>query len=72
MEVYYKAYDPPTVERLREAAERSSLIPLGGSDYHGLYGEDEPFPGQRHTSLPDASIEEVLRLGRERAEQKSR
>jgi hypothetical protein len=71
MEVYYKAYDPPTVERLREAAERSSLIPLGGSDYHGLYGEDEPFPGQMHTSLPEESIEAVLRLGRERAEQKS-
>ena len=66
MEVFYKDYDPPTVERLRAASAGFDLIPLGGSDYHGLYGTEEPLPGQMHTPLPDASIEAFLRLGRER------
>ncbi len=72
MEVFYKDYDPPTVERLLAAAQRFELIPLGGSDYHGLYGEEEPFPGQMHTPLPDESVEALLRLGRERAAERAR
>lgn len=67
MEVYYKDYDPPTVERMLAAARRFDLIPLGGSDYHGLYGEDEPLPGGMHSPLPEESIEALLALGRERA-----
>ncbi len=66
MEVFYKAYDPTAVERLLAAARRFDLIPLGGSDYHGLYGDDEPLPGGMHSPLPDESIEALLRLGRER------
>jgi predicted metal-dependent phosphoesterase TrpH len=66
MEVYYKDYPPETVERLRQMAERFGLIPLGGSDYHGLHGPNEPFPGEALSELPDAAIEAVMTLGRER------
>ena len=72
MEVYYKGYDPPTVGRLEAVARRFDLIPLGGSDYHGLYGEDEPLPGGMHTPLRDESIEALLALGRELAVQRAR
>ena len=67
MEVYYKDYAPDEVERLRLLAEKHDLLPLGGSDYHGLHGPDEPFPGGQHTPVPEASIEALLRLGNERA-----
>ena len=67
MEVYYKDYAPDEVERLRQLAEKHDLLPLGGSDYHGLHGPDEPFPGGQHTPVPEASIEALLRLGNERA-----
>lgn len=67
MEVYYKDYAPDEVERLRQLAEKHGLLSLGGSDYHGLHGPDEPFPGGQHTPVPEASIEALLRLGNERA-----
>ena len=66
MEVYYKDYASDEVERLRLLAEKHGLLPLGGSDYHGLHGPDEPFPGGQHTPVPEASIEALLRLGNER------
>ena len=72
MEVFYKNYDQKAVERLLAAARRYGLIALGGSDYHGLYGDDEPFPGGMNTPLPDESIEALLRLGRERAAEQAR
>ncbi len=71
MEVFYKDYAAATVERLEAAARRFDLIPLGGSDYHGLHGEDEPLPGGMHSPLPDESIEALLALGRERAAQRA-
>jgi predicted metal-dependent phosphoesterase TrpH len=58
MEVFYKDYAPETVERLRQAAERHGLLPLGGSDYHGIFGNTEPLPG--HIPLPDDAIEHFL------------
>lgn len=66
MEVYYKDYDPETVERLRAAAQRFDLIPLGGSDYHGIFGRTEPLPGNMYSQMPETSIEAILALGRER------
>ncbi len=66
MEVFYKDYPAPTVERLEAAALRFGLIPLGGSDYHGIFGREEPLPGGMYSPLPDESIEAVMRLGRER------
>jgi len=61
MEVYYKNYDAGTIERLRHLAERFELIPLGGSDYHGIHG-DEVGPG--NIPLPDSSIERLLEAAR--------
>ena len=71
MEVFYKDYDPSAVKRLEAAARRFDLIPLGGSDYHGLYGADEPLPGGMHTPLLDESIEALLALSPNRVEQPS-
>ena len=62
MEVYYKDYLPETVERLRLAAERHGLLPIGGSDYHGIFGPEEPLPG--NIPLPDEAIERVLEFAR--------
>ena len=62
MEVYYKDYQPQTVEMLRAAAEKHGLLPLGGSDYHGIFGETEPLPGNMMSPLPDSSIERLLEL----------
>ena len=67
MEVYYKNYSSDEVERLRQLAEKYGLLALGGSDYHGLHGPDEPFPGGQQTPVPDESIQELLRLGGEKA-----
>jgi hypothetical protein len=58
MEVFYKDYPPATVERLRVAAEQHGLLPLGGSDYHGIFGNNEPLPG--NIPLPDDAIERFL------------
>ncbi len=62
MEVFYKDYLPETVERLRLAAERHGLLPIGGSDYHGIFGNDEPLPG--NIPLPDKAIERMLEFAR--------
>lgn len=67
MEVYYKDYQPDAVGRLRALAQKHDLIPLGGSDYHGIFGQTEPAPGGMRSPVPEESIEALLRLGRERA-----
>jgi predicted metal-dependent phosphoesterase TrpH len=66
MEVFYKDYFPETVGRLKAAAERFDLIPLGGSDYHGIFGREEPLPGNMYSEMPQSSIDAILALGRER------
>lgn len=62
IEVYYKDYQADTVERLRREAEKYDFIPLGGSDYHGIFGNDEPLPGNMLSAVPDSSIERLLEL----------
>lgn len=62
IEVYYKNYSPETVARLLALAERYELLPLGGSDYHGIHGNDERLPGD--IPLPDSSIERLLTVAR--------
>jgi predicted metal-dependent phosphoesterase TrpH len=62
MEVFYKDYKPETIEMLRLLAEKYALLPLGGSDYHGIFGNDERLPGD--IPLPNSSIEGLLALGR--------
>jgi hypothetical protein len=62
MEVYYKDYHPETVARLRSEADRYGFLPLGGSDYHGIFGSSEPLPGQMRSPLPDDCIERLMEL----------
>jgi predicted metal-dependent phosphoesterase TrpH len=62
IEVYYKDYPRDVVERLRGDAERFDLLPLGGSDYHGIFGNDEPLPGNMLSPVPESSIERLLEL----------
>lgn len=62
MEVFYQDYDDQTIERLRQAAHRFDLLPVGGSDYHGLYGERERLPGD--IPLPDWAADALLERGR--------
>ena len=64
MEVYYQDYSPDEVERLRVSAEEFGLIPLGGSDYHGMGGPQQREPGD--IPLPDEPVERLLSLARER------
>ncbi len=65
-EVYYKDYDQAMVERLLEVTSRFDLLALGGSDYHGIFGEGEPLPGGMKVPVPDESIDALLSLGAER------
>jgi len=64
MEVYYKDYAPEEIETLRGLATRFGLIPLGGSDYHGLGGAQQRGPGD--IPLPMEPVERLLSLARER------
>lgn len=63
MEVFYKDYSPDVVEMLRQAAARHGLLPLGGSDYHGIFGNEERLPGD--IPLPDSSVEQLLEMARQ-------
>jgi len=64
MEVYYQDYGPQEIERLRAVAERFGLLPLGGSDYHGLSGPQQREPGD--IPLPMEPVKQLLALAEER------
>ncbi|MEX0800414.1 MAG: PHP domain-containing protein [Dehalococcoidia bacterium] len=64
MEVYYQDYPPDQVEHLRVMAEKFGLIPMGGSDYHGLGGPQQREPGD--IPFPDEAVERFLAFARER------
>jgi len=60
MEVYYQDYDEPAIERLLSIARKYSLVPTGGSDFHGLGGEHERLPGD--IPLPDEAVDTFMAL----------
>jgi predicted metal-dependent phosphoesterase TrpH len=62
MEVYYQDYDDATIGRLRALADQFGLIPLGGSDYHGLGNPRQREPGI--IPLPMEQVERYLGLAR--------
>lgn len=62
MEVFYKDYSGATIEMLRRLTEQYGILPLGGSDYHGIFGNKEPLPGQ--IPLPDSAVERLLEQAR--------
>ena len=45
MEVYYQDYARTRSSTFAPLAERFGLLPLGGSDYHGLGGPQQREPG---------------------------
>ena len=64
MEVYYQDYLPEEIETFRELASKYRLIPLGGSDYHGLGGPQQREPGD--IPLPIEPVQKLLALAEER------
>ena len=60
MEAYYGDYSPEKVEFLVGLSRRLGLIPLGGSDYHGLEnGIDTPLGS---VDLPREAVDRLLAL----------
>jgi predicted metal-dependent phosphoesterase TrpH len=64
MEVYYQDYAPEQIDVLRKMADQFGLIPLGGSDYHGLGGPRQREPGI--IPLPMEQVDRYLHIARER------
>ncbi len=64
MEVYYQDYHADEIESLRVLALKFDLIPLGGSDYHGLGNPQQREPGK--IPLPMAPVERLLDLANRR------
>jgi predicted metal-dependent phosphoesterase TrpH len=64
METYYQDYDDDEVETFRLLSERFGLIPMGGSDYHGLGNPQQRDPGD--IPLPIEPIKRFLALAEER------
>ena len=56
----YQDYTPEEIQRLLAWARRFDLLPLGGSDYHGLGGPQQREPGD--IPLPDEPVQQLLAL----------
>ncbi len=65
IEAYYNNYTDDEIRRLVGLADRHSLIPTGGSDYHGLDNSSETMLGG--VEVPVASAERLIALAGERA-----
>ena len=64
MEVYYQYYGPEDIDRLLATARRHELLPLGGSDFHGIGGGHERDLGD--IPLPFEPVEQLIALARRR------
>lgn len=64
MEAYYNKYPPDIVNSLLDTARRYELLPLGGSDYHGVGAGDTPIGG---VDIPPRLVEDFLALAQEKA-----
>jgi predicted metal-dependent phosphoesterase TrpH len=64
IEVYYQDYSQQAIERLLEVAHRHDLLPLGGSDFHGIGSEHERDLGD--IPLPFAPVQQLIALARQR------
>lgn len=58
MEVFYARYRLEKIKELADVAKRYSLLPCGGSDFHGLGNSNEPLPGELG---PPEEVVEALR-----------
>ncbi len=64
IEVYYQDYRPEEIADLGALAKRFGLVPLGGSDYHGLGGPQQREPGD--IPLPREPVQRYLDIADER------
>lgn len=64
MEVYYQDYDEAEIDTFKQLADRFNLLPLGGSDYHGLGGPQQREPGD--IPLPLEPVNALFKLAEER------
>jgi predicted metal-dependent phosphoesterase TrpH len=64
MEVYYQYYGPEDIDRLLATARRHELLPLGGSDFHGIGGGHERDLGD--IPLPFEPVEQLIALAQRR------
>jgi predicted metal-dependent phosphoesterase TrpH len=62
IEVYYQDYDQEAIERLLAIARQHDLLPLGGSDFHGIGGAHERDLGD--IPLPFEPVEQLVALAR--------
>jgi 3',5'-nucleoside bisphosphate phosphatase len=68
LECYYPGYDPTRIEQLVSLARRYSLVPTGGSDYHGfpMAGMSEVGNEPGTVDVPPEVFDELLRRRAER------
>ena len=64
IEVYYQDYSGSEMATFRELADRFGLLPLGGSDFHGLGNPNQREPGD--IPLPIEPVNELFKLAEER------
>jgi 3',5'-nucleoside bisphosphate phosphatase len=69
IEVYYQDYDQQTIERLLTITRQHDLLPLGGSDYHGIGSAHERDLGD--IPLPFEPVEQLIALARQRQPQQA-
>jgi predicted metal-dependent phosphoesterase TrpH len=69
IEVYYQDYNQQTIECLLAVARQHGLLPLGGSDFHGIGSAHERELGD--IPLPFEPVEQLLALARQRQPQQA-
>ena len=63
LEVFYAQYKPETISELANTAARHSLVPCGGSDYHGLGNDDDHLPGENGPPIEVVEqLKDLLRI----------
>ncbi|HEX5938905.1 MAG TPA: PHP domain-containing protein [Dehalococcoidia bacterium] len=60
IEVYYKDLDQEAVEVYLALANQYDLIPMGGTDYHGLNNPGERLPGRQVTPWPKEAVDRLF------------